>query len=270
MLHITVIFFDRLGETRRPQGQMAQTYLALRALLGLIGILLPILLVLFWLYDEYCLRTSISAYYHSGMRDVFVGSMCAMGIFLFTYTGNNRAESWVANFAGLGAIALALLPTARRCIEAVEGVCGSQDCPTNGPSRVLLDLRDSIGYEVTVSWLHYFGAGVFLVLIAVLCGFFFTTTIDTATKFRRISENSAWWRNVLYIFLSAIIVLCLFMIVLDDLVERLVGIDYDELSAVFWLEALAVWAFGYAWLVKGEVFTLMCFEDLPFKMGECR
>ncbi|MFK7945565.1 MAG: hypothetical protein AB8B85_22015, partial [Paracoccaceae bacterium] len=102
----------------RPKGdnlaRMAVDYLILRRFLGLLGILLPIVLIAEWLLFEECLRTSISAFYFSGRRDVFVGIMCAIGIFLLCYRGHNGWENWVANFAGLGAIGVGLLPTAKR------------------------------------------------------------------------------------------------------------------------------------------------------------
>lgn len=245
---------DWLGRSPKNLATMQQGYLALRTLLGFVGLALPIFLILFWQCDEGCLRTSISAYHHSGMRDVFVGSMCAIGVFLFTYRGNNSRESWVANIAGVGAVALAMLPTARRCEATDSGICGVQTCPTNGASRSLWDLTHTIGLNIRVSELHYLGAGLFLVMIAILCGIFFVLTVDTATRQGKISATSAFWRNVFYVTMALAMAGCLILIVTGKWVEPALGFKYDDYSLVFWFEAVAVWAFSLAWIVKGEFF----------------
>ena len=60
--------------------------------------------------------TSVSASYHTGMRDVFVGSMWAIGVFLIFYQGPDRhdekkGDDRLGTVAGLAAIAVAVLPT---------------------------------------------------------------------------------------------------------------------------------------------------------------
>ena len=36
---------------------------------------------------------SISSYYHSVMRDIFVGSLCAVGTFLISYRGYDKRDN---------------------------------------------------------------------------------------------------------------------------------------------------------------------------------
>ncbi len=56
------------------------TYLALRKAVGWIGILLPLVLILGMLliFRGDAIQKTISQYYYTGMRDVFVGALCAI------------------------------------------------------------------------------------------------------------------------------------------------------------------------------------------------
>ena len=68
------------------------SYLALRKAVGWIGILLPFALMLggFLIFKEEIIQESISHYYYTGMRDVFVGALCAVALFMFFYSGYNK------------------------------------------------------------------------------------------------------------------------------------------------------------------------------------
>lgn len=64
------------------------SYLGVRRAIGAIGLLLPIVLgPVGWLVFGIEIQDNMSSYYHTPLRDVFVGSMCAIGIFLFCYRG---------------------------------------------------------------------------------------------------------------------------------------------------------------------------------------
>lgn len=52
------------------------TYLTLRKAVGAIAVLLPFALAIpWWLLRDHGLRSSISDYYYTGMRNLFVGSL---------------------------------------------------------------------------------------------------------------------------------------------------------------------------------------------------
>jgi hypothetical protein len=54
--------------------QLVIPYLTLRRTVGILGIALPFVLILGgWIVFKTSLQGSLSAYYHTGMRDVFVG-----------------------------------------------------------------------------------------------------------------------------------------------------------------------------------------------------
>src|SRR5690242_13050097 len=78
------------------------SYLSIRRLAGFIGLLMPSVLVL---YDAVSIhgsgidiRSSVSAYYYSDARDVFVGCLFAVGVLLLTYmSGHKRSvDYWLS------------------------------------------------------------------------------------------------------------------------------------------------------------------------------
>jgi len=58
------------------------------------------------------IQPSLSAYYYTGMKNVFVGTLCAIGVFLFSYRGYSKKDNIAANIAAFCAIGTALFPTA--------------------------------------------------------------------------------------------------------------------------------------------------------------
>ena len=77
------------------------SYFKLRKAIGVLGLLMPILVRLgAWWREGILSNESISAYYYTSMRDVFVGIMVATGVFLFCYRGPDRQDNILTNIAG--------------------------------------------------------------------------------------------------------------------------------------------------------------------------
>src|SRR5258708_38213891 len=100
--------------TIEPSDPRLISYMSLRRAVEAIGILLPLVLAgLNMLFGwAVVLQGSISGYYYTAARGVLVGSLCAIGVFLFTYRGYDRRDDVLTNAAGLFAIGVALFPTA--------------------------------------------------------------------------------------------------------------------------------------------------------------
>ncbi len=94
------------------QEHIAATYFSLRIGMLLLGSLLPVMLVAGGLLLEpnAGIRTSLSDYYLSPLRDVFVGVLVAIGAFLVLYRGFSSAEDRAFDLAGACAIGAALVP----------------------------------------------------------------------------------------------------------------------------------------------------------------
>jgi hypothetical protein len=54
---------------------------------------------------------SISHYYHTGMRDVFVGALCATAVFLYFYVGYDRGDQITTSIAATLALGVSWFPT---------------------------------------------------------------------------------------------------------------------------------------------------------------
>ena len=96
-------------------------YRTLRVVIGLIVILLvPVVYMGNWIftrhvggcaYNPQWIPGSLSGFYYTHMRNLFVGAMCAVGVFLAAYRGHDRWDDRFTNLAGLAAIFIALFPT---------------------------------------------------------------------------------------------------------------------------------------------------------------
>lgn len=77
-----------------------------------------------------CWLGSISAYYYTPARTVFVGALCALGVCLVAYKGHSPAEDVLLNFSGFMAFVVAMVPT------VPDSLCGanaySQSLPEIG------------------------------------------------------------------------------------------------------------------------------------------
>lgn len=213
---------------RTATDNLVHNYLFLRRAIGFLGIGLPFVLIFGkLLVDGGGLLNSISGYYYSGMRDVWVGVMCAIGVFLLSYRGYGRVDDIAGNIAAVAAVGVALFPTT----------------PANG------DRTDEI-----IGFLHLGFAAVFFLTLAFFCIVLFTKS-DKEIPGARKPE-----RNRLYVASGVIMLVCLALIVLCGLV-------FDELTKdlypALWLESVAILAFGVAWLTKGG--TLL--PDKPVTAG---
>ena len=90
-----------------------KTYRYLRvALVALVVLLFSAVAIEWWSTGPSCLQPSISAYYYTPVRAVFVGVLVTMGVCLIALKGNTEVEDVLLNFAGMLAPGVAFVPTA--------------------------------------------------------------------------------------------------------------------------------------------------------------
>src|SRR5436309_742564 len=95
-----------------PEGPLVLSYLDLRKTVGIIGLALPFAVAIgkiLWQGPGF--ELSISDYYYTATRNVLVGSLCAIGVFLMSTKGYDRKDEIAGHLAGIFAIATALFPT---------------------------------------------------------------------------------------------------------------------------------------------------------------
>lgn len=168
--------FDRDAVPKSPEADaLINCYLWMRLAMGVIGLSLPVLLVVvdWWFVDSPgTVRGSMSAYYHSSSRDVFVGGLIATGIFLLTYMSARRRtfDFVLSTIAGVLVIAVALLPTARSGSElGVDGFAATDtSCSVYSGPPACNGFASQWG-EGTVRTLHGVSASAFVVTLALLC-----------------------------------------------------------------------------------------------------
>lgn len=204
--------------------KMVMSYRSLRRLIGLIGILLPYVLVVGGtVFHKIEIQSSLSSYYHTGMRDIFVASLCSIGVFLIAYRGYDDApDNVVSNIAGVSAILTALVPTSPENASAIE--------------------------KMTGNWHLFFAAVLFCSLIYISYFLFTRTNAKNPTP-------EKLKRNKLYRLSALIMVGCIGVIVLYLFLNgSLTAEQRGNLDIVFWMESIMIIAFGISWLVKGEMF----------------
>lgn len=114
--------------TENPQlrDHMCATYITLRFGTGVLGLALPfILLVGGAVLFDIPLQKSMSAYYYSSggdMRDILVGILFAIGVFLFLYKGFTTIEDLALDIAGILLVLVALFPVDKYAIHDISAV----------------------------------------------------------------------------------------------------------------------------------------------------
>ena len=89
--------------------QAVRSYLFLSFGMGVIAALLPVVLPLVGGYDGHY---SISYFYHVSdvCRNILVGALWAVGVFLFLFQGLSKVENRILNLAGVAVISVAMNP----------------------------------------------------------------------------------------------------------------------------------------------------------------
>src|SRR5450759_4501787 len=107
------------------QAEIARiTYRYLRWLMVLLPAVLFVVTVAYAAIQQ-DLETSISAYYGTPVRDVFVGVMIATAVCMVAYQGSSLLEDYTLNGAGFYAVFVAFIPMtdiAQRLLEIVPAV----------------------------------------------------------------------------------------------------------------------------------------------------
>jgi hypothetical protein len=198
------------------------SYLEMRRAVGYLGIGLPFVVSLGGLIifgDGF--QDSISGYYYTGMRNVFVGSLWAIGVFLLSYKGYERKDAIAGNLACLLAIGVALFPVA----------------PHTNPSPQ----QEIIGH------IHLGFASLFFASLA-----YFSLCLFTKTDPEKTPSPRKIYRNSIYRTCGYAMVSCLILIVVIHIVlAREANAPLGRWGLVFWLESIAIVAFGISWMTKG-------------------
>lgn len=233
--------------------QMMATFLSLRVGVGVIGIVLPLLLLFGGMIVHIHLADSMSAYYHATrscinpqrpevsapcstiplptgqgpMRNWFVGALFVIGVCLYLIKGFSKWENLLLTIAGILAVCVAIFPMPW----------------TTGKAT---------GFPI-----HYVSAVTFFVFIAFVCMFCSGKTLKFMPDIPNREKVIARYK-LRYRALSILMVL-----------SPLAAYAFNEFTRqnhlVFWAEAFGIWAFGGYWLVKTKELSLSDVERRALK-----
>lgn len=199
------------------------SYIGVRRAIGLIGMLLPIALVLGgWLAYGIEPQDNISSYYHTPVRDIFVGAMCAISCFLFCYRGYDG-------------------------IERLTGYCGSG--AALGVALFPLDANsDPLFQRSVIGYLHTVSGGIFFLTLAIYALYHFPKHSAEQSDVALVRSRNFVYQTSGVVILISIAAMGCYLFLLSA--ERKALLNHYNL--LLWMECVAVWAFAAAWLTKGH------------------
>ncbi|MGN6577256.1 MAG: hypothetical protein ACTHKG_16405 [Nocardioides sp.] len=243
MLHLTTDTFARPADPHDasdPRVLYVRSYLLIRTAVGTLGALLPTMLFLLewaFLRGDATVRGSLSAYYFTPARDLFVGVLCTAGVLLVTYlAGQVRTwDFWLSSAAGVAALGVAFFPTERPGLRAGAAACGPGVTPR---PRGCTALQQAWG-ETTVAAVHYASAAVFILAMAAICFVFAHRDARHGVRRSRVRFHRACGTAIL-------------VAVGWILLGLVAPVDVAGLAPLYLGEVVSLYAFAASWLVKGH------------------
>jgi magnesium-transporting ATPase (P-type) len=183
------------------------------------------------------IEPSISDYYYTGMRNLLVGSLCAISMFLLCCRGYDRKDEIAGIFSAVCALGVAFFPTAPDCGATPR--------------------QQQVGFA------HY----IFAMLLFSTLVYFCLVLFKMTAKDRKMTRKKRQ-RNRVYTVCGYVIAASILAIAVPKLLQALHVSQVADCHAtshrIFLVESIALMAFGVAWLIKGETFLK---DEEPARIG---
>jgi hypothetical protein len=214
--------------------QDVKTVKLLRLGVGVVGVLLPITLIFFnWVMgDPVIVPSSMSSSYYTSTRDLFVGSLCALGVFLIGYR-HTKVQDLCTWFAGACALAVAFAPTAPKP-------------PQTEPAWI--------------NYLHHSAAGALIFIFGLFCWIVFVDYSENNKRRPKMADRFTTWlagvrRDLRRPSRRSLYLICGFLVFASGILALYTGVWPTSWStgwpSLYLFEAVAVFAFGTAWIAAG-------------------
>ena len=167
--------------------------------------------------------SSISASYYTEARDVLVGMLFIVGAFLFAYNGYTIWQSRASKIGSLAAVLIALFPT------------NCDTCPLT-----------------FISIVHYCSATTLFSILTYFCFGPFRK------KAKAKNTTKAGRRIKIYLFCGTIMIVCMLTMFISNFLPK---IEVETLRIFYWAEAVALVAFGTAWMTASKVIPVLADKD---------
>jgi hypothetical protein len=226
---------------------------ALRLIVGLIAFLLPFVVIII----NAKMTSSISASYHTDVRDLFVGALFVIGALFVAYNGHqveitNEQIGWFWHwFNTFWADAIEFRKAERKFEERAVSLLG-------GVAAVVAALFPTAcdKCEATfVSSVHGFAAVILFSAVVYFCLVGFLDQVRPALCQSWKAGGRAKWRAHIYLFCGRTIIVTLLASVIAPFV--LTAAVAREQSIVFLAETVAMLLFGFAWMTASKFFWFL-------------
>lgn len=210
------------------------SHITLRRTIGILGISLPFVVVFIAAffsgvgYDCTEIQSSISHYYHTPARGFLVAFIGAIAVCLFAYRGY-KGDNWAGDLACYAGLGVAFFPTSSSISDCLY------------PDRI------DDAFVNVVSDIHLACAVIFFIMLSYFCLFLFKKTKIKGQETKRKKK-----RNFVYTICGIIMLICMVFMALYIKYFRNEFPHWEQHHPLFWLESIALWAFGISWIVKGE------------------
>lgn len=223
---------------KESENDLVFSYLTLRNLIGISGMLLPMVLLLFTSRDPGSrpVEFSISNYYYTNTGDLLVVLLSILGVFLFTYNGYDWLERIITILSAICAIGIAFSPMGINCPG------GGSDCLNDKTIHTFKYHSQDIR-----SIMHFVFSAGFFVFSAWICLVYFPKGTVIKSADGKMSQKVK--RNMIFRICGWIMLLSVVILILYVAFQRKIDTD---IPVVFIFEAIAIEAFGLAWITKGQ------------------
>jgi preprotein translocase subunit SecG len=204
-----------IDKTKQTNFDKIISYKKLQIMMGLAGILLPLLVVAGKYLSEGSgvLEDSVSDYYNNGTGgDILVGILFALSFFLFAYKGPEGIDSIIADIGGAMALGVALFPTTSE--------------------------------NKFVSSMHFIFAALLFATLIIFSLYLFRKTKKTVKP-----TPEKIKRNRIYFCCGIIMIVCIVGMFVCYIALNSFTRKYN---IIFWGETIALVSFGFSWLTKAE------------------
>ncbi|WP_373050165.1 hypothetical protein [Thalassovita aquimarina] len=229
---------------------------------GVIAFALPCLLYASSFIGDFCRMSSISHYYYIPFwGSFFVGCMGFIAVFLFCYRGHTKWDNYFSTGGAVGALCIAVFPTlGPGCVKAYSGrafvaYAPQPDNPLTITTQASYDyvVIRVFGQPFNSQFFHFLGAFVLFSILAYFALYAFRRDngqgVVTSARGETEMSLAKKIRNTTYLFCGLTILACMAAIGVTK------GAPFGTsaiLPPVFTFEAIALFAFGLSWMVKGR------------------
>lgn len=228
---------EKTDRQKERENALVFSYITLRNLIGFCGMLLPLLLVLTTqrALEDKNIEPSISDYYYTSNGDVVVVLLSILGVFLFTYKGYNWKENALTIIAALCSIGVAFSPTVTKYERSSFSVHTTNEA-----------VPKMLGVEQ-----HLIFAAVFFIALAFISLIFFPKSdVLPNTQFSH-TKNAKQKRNIVFKICGWVMLICVILMAVY-FISGTIQKRFGSFPIIFWLETIAIEAFGISWITKGE------------------